>query len=193
TPFEDPYITKLQQRFKSSLEKTSKFMIEKMDAHPVRVYSLLWRLVGAKIHYEVPLIIENSKDSTQLRDSLKKVWHSNYLKADAFYQYQQATFHISNMHHDRKEIPDKQVRNTVERLYKSMRRWPFKERKSAPDKKARREWVGFSKKEDLSVRLRPEQSNLTLYEQKLVLIGNHLNSATKNYHESMKKFDEIKK
>lgn len=195
--FDDKEIKGMQEKFGENLNKLAKEYAKNMDAHPVRVYGVLWRWTGNKVHNEVPGIIRDSHEE-DLVHNMRKLWHSNYLKAHASWQYQKATNLIIDLNRklNSKELdvmPSKEEEKLIRNLYKSMDRISFRTRKSAPAFHTRDKLVKEYDRMSTHVQLDPGKADAPLYKKKLIEIGRHLKAGTRVYHESMKQMDKIKK
>ena len=164
-------------------------MTESMDAHPARIYSIIWKALGEKIHHEIPLIIKESKNEDELRENLRKLWNANYLIADAFVHYKKAESHIINIYKNKEvfnKIPNENLKKVVENIYKSIRRYPWGKRKSAISKESRNQFIGDYRKQPLKIQLYPEEANLPEFKKRLILFGRHLTAGTVIYKEAMR-------
>lgn len=195
TPLEDEQIRKMQERFEKSLKKASAIMADSMDAHPARTYSIIWKALGEKIHHEIPLIIKESKNEEELRENLRKLWNANYLVADAFVHYKKAESHIIDVYKNKEvfdKIPDKDLKKTVENIYKSIRRYPWGRRKSAVARESRSQFIGDYRRQTLKVQLYPEETSLPEFRKKLLLFSRHLTAGTVIYKKAMEIKEGIK-
>jgi len=93
--FHDPEVLGMQGRIAERAERTMQKMI-KSGVHPIRAYSQIWSLMGRKLNYEIPKALE-VVPREKASEVIKDIWHANFLKYQAHFQYEAARLDYMNL------------------------------------------------------------------------------------------------
>jgi hypothetical protein len=84
-PIDDPAVRKIQEQLAKQVDMTRKKMIG-LGLDPVRAYSQTWRIIGNKIHHEIPEVIRQAPKE-KVEDVIKSLWEENLYSAQARHNY----------------------------------------------------------------------------------------------------------